>query len=460
MKDTKLEAEADTLPAARAILQRQVPDGLFLAYEEIVESGEWKEVEVSAETDDAAIARAKEQVPAGATIDEPVIVLHGFNQSYTVKAFDEAGAERQAPDLPSDHRLLPGYRNSRDYQVRFTELKHQGWGGVFGVGRRPNVYVVTLKGSAVVRLKYRKKARIRAAVGTAFDKAMGLYRASQAGDRNKCREALVMFAGLGTQAPPNVQALIMRGQCAYDLYDKALMREALSGVQQASLLASTSALAQDVLGRLLYALEWAALDEVERYERQAENMRRVLELDPDYHNDLGKRDFPSDRASNARYREVLRDVETAAKKLRLEERLRSEVAATQTKDTTARPVFLNTQAATGHQAVKALFEGAIPALSPGSEARIQRAYLEVAPTWSSQRLYEGTEATVHELVLRNLVSLEAAAGFTRFDVATMFADGAHAAQINAVFEDLRRFVPIRVWRSSDKFFACGNSAFS
>ena len=39
MKDTKLEGEADTLPAARAILERQVPSGLFLADEEILVGG-------------------------------------------------------------------------------------------------------------------------------------------------------------------------------------------------------------------------------------------------------------------------------------------------------------------------------------------------------------------------------------------------------------------------------------
>jgi hypothetical protein len=120
------------------------------------------------------------------------------------------------------------------------------------------------------------------------------------------------------------------------------------------------------------------------------------------------------------------------------------------------PEFKESETRSAEEATELLLSGAIRAVPVLSEARIRNAWLSVAGSWASQKLYEGSHSEISELVLRNLSGLGARSDFYKFAVKT-YED---CAQVSAFLSNPNRFVGVRVWRSESKFFACGNAAFA
>jgi len=207
-------------------------------------------------------------------------------------------------------------------------------------------------------------------------------------------------------------------------------------------------------------LEWCDLAEIEKYEHQVANMKRVLELDPNYSDDYGLHRALRGGGSNQSRRDDLRATEEALEKLRLEEQIAADSSqASASEESPPAPSFRTRQVNTADAATAVLFDSAIPALRPTSKIRIRRDYLDLAGAWASQRLYDGDEATVRTLVHRNLRSLAMVGDFTNFEIEVGATGQVQFAQVNAFFSAPPRFVGVRVWRSPNKFFACGNARF-
>ena len=123
--------------------------------------------------------------------------------------------------------------------------------------------------------------------------------------------------------------------------------------------------------------------------------------------------------------------------------------------------FEEVECASAEEAARVLFEEALPATPVQDEAKIRLEYdgmglSSIVSVWGSRQLVEGPEPVVREVVLRNLHRIARAPGLKAFAVVVVSAK--KCAQVNAVFPTA--FVPVRVWRTSEKLFACGNSLFT
>jgi hypothetical protein len=105
------------------------------------------------------------------------------------------------------------------------------------------------------------------------------------------------------------------------------------------------------------------------------------------------------------------------------------------------------------QAVRTLFTEAIPAILVTPPAQIQEEYSRVSQIWGSKRLFEGSDSQIRSLILGNLEQLAASPAFETFRVEIM----GEYAQLNAFFP--KCFIGIRVWRSDERLFVCGNHLF-
>ena len=108
-------------------------------------------------------------------------------------------------------------------------------------------------------------------------------------------------------------------------------------------------------------------------------------------------------------------------------------------------------------AVDALFEQALPVAPNVSPETIQQLYEVIRESWWSRVLIQGSSEQLKPILLANLrrIRRESQPTFDGFSVDVLLSS--QAVQVSASAGDY--FIPVRVWRSCDSFFACGNSEF-
>jgi hypothetical protein len=111
------------------------------------------------------------------------------------------------------------------------------------------------------------------------------------------------------------------------------------------------------------------------------------------------------------------------------------------------------------EATDILFDKAILATPKVSPQKARALYESVKRSWGSQTLIEGSREEIKSVVLRNLQRLEKRSDF-RYHSVDVYLDH-ECAQISTSFERKPRwtFIGIRVWRSQNRFFACGDENF-
>lgn len=124
------------------------------------------------------------------------------------------------------------------------------------------------------------------------------------------------------------------------------------------------------------------------------------------------------------------------------------------------PSFSEQEATTAWEAINILFDEAIVATPRSSPEQVQQEYQLIEPRWGSQILVEGSENEVKPIVYGNLQRLEKRENFSYFSI-EVYPKHKYT-QVNASFgkKTRRMFVGMRVWRSKDRFFACGDEEFS
>lgn len=131
-----------------------------------------------------------------------------------------------------------------------------------------------------------------------FQEAMGAYRSSQPRhdpdslglprfDEARLRAAHDGFRELLASRPLDIEALLMRAQCAHDLDDPDI-GTALGDVETVLRLHPSEARAHDLLAGLLYR-KFIGDDEKKANELALLNFKKVLEINPDYSSDTGYR---------------------------------------------------------------------------------------------------------------------------------------------------------------------------
>ena len=116
------------------------------------------------------------------------------------------------------------------------------------------------------------------------------------------------------------------------------------------------------------------------------------------------------------------------------------------------------------EAARMLFEEALPNIPAQEPKWVEIAYRSIAAKWGSSQLFEGTAQEIRKGVLQNLRRIAREPGFDDFMVYTItdptIPGHLKSIQVNAFFRNAGAFVPVRIWKTADKLYACGNSLFA
>ena len=153
MPERIVEIDAETLDVAREQLKEQLAEGARVVSERIISDGKAMTVKYSAETTEAAFAKADAEIPGTAEVLERKELSAPLRKLATVHAFDEQGAKTRLAGEASGPITIGAVR-----------LAAAGTSGFFGIGRRPNQYEIEVFHLAQVEVVYRPKARISATV--------------------------------------------------------------------------------------------------------------------------------------------------------------------------------------------------------------------------------------------------------------------------------------------------------
>lgn len=179
-----IEAEAESLEAARMQVKAQIPSGLAALSERILSDGEPKTAQGVGDTVEGAYEKAKKEVPTGAVVMEKKVLVSPKREVVPVEAFDEDGARADAAG-----------KAERSSIINAVKLVRAGKRGFLGLGKRPNRYEVEILHRAVVHITHKARARVRVEVGKS--------RASAAANEHyllKCRTC-----GFSHPIPPDVR---------------------------------------------------------------------------------------------------------------------------------------------------------------------------------------------------------------------------------------------------------------
>ena len=109
------------------------------------------------------------------------------------------------------------------------------------------------------------------------------------------------------------------------------------------------------------------------------------------------------------------------------------------------------------EAMDALFEQALPVAPSVSAETVRQLHEMIRDSWWSKELVEGSREKIKPIVLANLrrIRRESQPAFEGFSVDVLLSS--RAVQVTASIGDY--FIPVRIWRSGDSYFVCGNSDF-
>jgi len=152
MAKKTITVEADSLQEARKKAESQAPKGFRIASEEIISDGKPKSKEGIADTTEDAFKKAESQVPPDAEVIEKKQEIAPSRKVVTIEAFDEETARAQVKrDI---------VRTIMWTRMEDIKLKKPGKKGFLGVGKKPSCYEAQVFEQAVVKIKYKKKAKI------------------------------------------------------------------------------------------------------------------------------------------------------------------------------------------------------------------------------------------------------------------------------------------------------------
>ena len=150
MKREVIEAEALTLQSAREKAAAMTPPGFQVLSETILSDGEPQTIRVAALSSPAAFEEARKRVPSGVDEIEEREVKAATSMDWETESFDEETARSHA------HVEFGGTGS-----IESISMKAKGSRGLLGIGRRPNIYQVRIRGQAIVEISYRPRARLR-----------------------------------------------------------------------------------------------------------------------------------------------------------------------------------------------------------------------------------------------------------------------------------------------------------
>jgi hypothetical protein len=173
-----IEVEADTLDEARVQLKSCIPEGSILISQDELSVGKPKVVFGIADTVDMAFQQASSGLPSSIIILEKkvlstpefqVVINDSFTEDATKMYAFHKGLESVLRNLHSTlnekrYRTFALKRQQELVKIKAMTITEHGKHGVFGIGKKPNSYKIEIAQQAVVEIRYKKKASIRALV--------------------------------------------------------------------------------------------------------------------------------------------------------------------------------------------------------------------------------------------------------------------------------------------------------
>jgi hypothetical protein len=154
MNNNVLEIEADSLQTARQQAKAKVPAGLFMLSETILSDGKQSTAKGVADSASAALEKARKDVPDGAEIVSEKELVPASHRSIELEAFDEQAASLSAKKMIDSTARIEGIL-----------VKTEGKKGFLGMGKKPNLYQVTVFQPSVAEVRFGRKAKIRVEIG-------------------------------------------------------------------------------------------------------------------------------------------------------------------------------------------------------------------------------------------------------------------------------------------------------
>ena len=153
-KVQSIEITAESLEEARTQVKSKISSGMSILSETIISDGTQKTSYAYAETTEAAFTRAESRVPSGAKVMKRRVTKKPSKKIIKISAYDESSARLKA-------QLKPGSIETIEKII----LTVPGRKGIFGIGKKPNLYEVEIFHPAEVEIVYKSKAQIQAKVG-------------------------------------------------------------------------------------------------------------------------------------------------------------------------------------------------------------------------------------------------------------------------------------------------------
>lgn len=155
--EQKIYAEGDSVDAVREQLKSQVPEGFQIRLEQILSDGKPITVKESADTGEAAFAKAESKIPAEAEVISRKELTPAKLHTVTIEANNEQ-------DLQSNAKFQVRTKFNNTATVRGYKLSVAGRKGFLGVGAKPNQYEVEILQQAVVEITYKMKVKMSAVI--------------------------------------------------------------------------------------------------------------------------------------------------------------------------------------------------------------------------------------------------------------------------------------------------------
>lgn len=202
-----IEVEEHSLEAARIAVQQRVQPGHIIIKETVLSDGSTKKSHGWGTSVEEARQEAQSKVPAKAVVEKVNVVQEPMTEVRTVLAFDEIEARKKA-NVPSPLR------------IGSISIAKAGSPGIFGIGRKPTSYAMTLTAGAEVEIVYQPLAMIRVATATPemvpsmkatfWERGGPIQREYQDDEQQIALLGLAVFAHVGNATAASEIARILR----------------------------------------------------------------------------------------------------------------------------------------------------------------------------------------------------------------------------------------------------------
>ena len=150
MPEQTITIEANSIEEAKELLKTKLPEGFQIVSEEIVSDGNLKVIQVTGDSTESALQKAKLEIPTNAELLEWKEISPSEHKFISVDAEDDLSAQTQTLSKITGRRPA----------IKRVSLLSQGSKGFLGIGKKLNQYQVEVVYEAIIEVTYQPKAKI------------------------------------------------------------------------------------------------------------------------------------------------------------------------------------------------------------------------------------------------------------------------------------------------------------